>query len=128
MGRRITQSDCGECRQCATYCDRMIQPSTCVDSGCPYLYVYDDPLLGRRFMGCLNKVFAVEIDVDLFAAAERSRSGYGAVKMSGAPLRRCQFTVEQAFASDERCTNRRFFDAPDLGTDSVRAFDLRDRL
>ena len=69
----------------------------CVAAGCPALYHYDDPLTGRRFMGCLHKVFATEIDVELFQAAERTRGGFGAVKLAGAPLRRCQFHVERAF-------------------------------
>ena len=48
-------------------------------------------------MGCLHKVFATEIDVELFRAAERTKGGFGAVKLAGAPLRRCQFQVERAF-------------------------------
>ena len=63
----------------------------------PGLYQYDDPLSGRRYMGCLHKVFATEIDVALFEEAERTRTGYGAVKLAGAPLRRCAFQVERAF-------------------------------
>ena len=48
-------------------------------------------------MGCLHKVFATEIDVAMFEEAERTRAGFGAVKLAGAPLRRCDFRVEQAF-------------------------------
>ena len=48
-------------------------------------------------MGCLHKVFATEIDVALFEEAERTRTGYGTVKLAGAPLRRCAFQVERAF-------------------------------
>ena len=48
-------------------------------------------------MGCLHKVFATEIDVELFAQAERTPAGFGTVKLAGAPLRRCAFTVEQAY-------------------------------
>ena len=40
---------------------------------CPNLYAYDDPLSGKRYMGCLQGVFTAEIDVELFAEAERSR-------------------------------------------------------
>ena len=78
-------------------CDRVIRPATCVAAACPALYQYDDPLTGRRYMGCLHKVFATEIDVAMFEQAERTRSGYGAVKLAGAPLRRCEFQVERAF-------------------------------
>ena len=120
-----------ECRRCATYCDRVIRPATCVEAGCPSLYHYDEPVTGRRYMGCVHKVFATEIDVELFEQAERTRLGFGAVKLARLPLARCQFTVEQAFEHDPdgpRCVNRRFADLPDAGTDAVRAFDLRDRL
>jgi hypothetical protein len=127
MARAIRLTQVNECRQCATFCDRVIRPATCVAASCPALYQYDDELTGRRFMGCLHKVFATEIDVALFHEAERTRAGYGAVKLAGAPLRRCAFEVERAFDWGE-CVNRRFLDAPDAGADAIRAFDLRDRL
>ena len=131
MARMARRTKANECRQCSTFCDRVIKPSTCIASDCPALYQYDDPLSGRRYMGCLHKVFATEIDVALFEEAERTRTGYGAVKLAGAPLRRCAFQVEQAFdwrARANGCANRRFFDWPDAGADAIRAFDLRDGL
>ena len=105
MARAIRRTELNECRQCSTFCDRVIRPATCVAAACPALYQYDDPLTGRRYMGCLHKVFATEIDVALFEEAERTRAGYGAVKLAGAPLRRCAFQVEQAF--DWRARDRR---------------------
>ena len=110
MARAIRRTELNECRQCSTFCDRVIRPATCVAAGCPALYQYDDPLSGRRYMGCLHKVFATEIDVALFEAAERTRAGYGAVKLAGAPLRRCAFQVEQAF--DWRDADRRLHEPP----------------
>ena len=51
--------------------------------------------------------------------------------MAKAPLRRCAFSVEQAFdgrgLEAYRCVNKRFFDWPDDSADAVRAIDLRDR-
>jgi hypothetical protein len=132
MARMARKTTSNECRLCSTFCDRVIQPSSCVAAACPNLYEFDDPLSGRRYMGCLQKVFASEIDVRLFAEAERTRAGFGAVKLTGPPLRRCAFEVEQAYssaASDRpSCSNRRFFDAPDSGPDAIRAFDLRNGL
>lgn len=132
MARMVRRTEVNECRQCSTFCDRVIQPSSCVAAGCAFLYQYDDPLSGIRYMGCMQKVFATEIDVAMFEAAERTRAGFGAVKVAAPPLRRCQFEVEQAYAATEsegrRCVNRRFFDAPDTGPDALRAFDLRDGL
>ena len=41
-------------------------------------------------MGCMNKVFRAEIDVEAFEAAQRTRHGFGGVKMTGLPLPQCQ--------------------------------------
>jgi hypothetical protein len=132
MGRTLRRTEGTECRRCSTYCDRVIAPANCVAAGCSFLYSYDDPLSGRRFMGCVQKVFATEIDVAMFEAAERSRGGFGTVKLAREPLRRCGFSVERAvergFGEAFRCVNRRFFDYPDTGPDALRAFDLRDGL
>ena len=131
MARIIRRTEVNECRRCSTYCDRVIAPASCVADGCPYLYSYDDPLSGRRYMGCLQQVFSTEIDVELFREAERTRAGFGSVRLAGAPLKRCRFTVEQAYdgrgIEAYRCVNRRFFDWPDGGREAIRAFDLRDR-
>jgi hypothetical protein len=114
----------GECRQCRTFCDRMVEPRGCLEIRCPYLYSYLDPLSGGRYMGCMQKVFRAEIDMSHFEAAERS-GGYGGIKMTGDPLPQCQFRVEPAYEGGgpaHECVNPRFFDA-DQG-----AFDLRDAL
>ena len=125
MARIVRRTEINECRRCSTFCDRVIAPATCVADGCPNLYAYDDPLSGRRYMGCLQQVFATESD------AERTRAGFGTVRLANAPLRRCRFTVEQAYdgrgLEDFRCVNKRFFDWPDEAADAVRAFDLRER-
>jgi hypothetical protein len=131
MARIVRRADVNECRRCSTFCDRVIAPATCVADDCPWLYSYDDPLSGRRYMGCMQKVFATEIDVEMFRQAERTRAGFGTVRLANAPLRRCRFTVEQAYdgrgLAAYQCVNKRFFDWPDEAPDAVRAFDLRDR-
>ena len=128
MARMARRTQANECRQCGTFCDRVIKPSSCIAAECPALYQYDDPLSGRRYMGCLHKVFATEIDVELFAEAERTRAGFGVVKLAGQPRERCSFQIERAFADGDGCVNRRFFDWPEAAPGAVRAFDLRDRL
>src|SRR4051812_49483398 len=128
MARVARQKQVNECRQCSTFCDRVIKPSSCVAANCPALYQYDDPLSGRRYMGCLHKVFATEIDIELFEEAERSRAGYGVVKLAGAPRERCAFSIERAYPAFDDCVNRRFSDWPEAAPGAVRAFDLRDRL
>jgi hypothetical protein len=131
MARAVRRTEANECRRCAAFCDRVIAPATCVEADCPNLYAYDDPISRHRYMGCLQQVFTSEIDVDLFREAERTRPGFGTVRLAREPLARCAFSVEQAFVSDGSgdfaCVNRRFFDWPDQAPDAIRAFDLRDR-
>ena len=117
----------GECRQCRTFCDRLVEPRSCLELRCRYLYTYIDPLGGGRFMGCMRKVFRAEIDVAMFEAAEQS-GGYGGVKMTGEPLPQCQFRVEPAYergGPEHECVNPGFFDAEGW---PEAAFDLRDAL
>jgi hypothetical protein len=118
-----------ECRQCCSFCDRLVHPAGCIESGCAYLYVYDDEQSGRRYMGCLNKVFRGEIDLELFREAERTRHGFGGVRMSGSPLPQCRSSVERAYDGTGgafECVNPGFFGAPEPTPDA--AFDLRNRL
>lgn len=80
-------------------------------------------------MGCMNKVFRGEIDVEVFEEAQRTRHGYGGVKMTGAPIAQCKYTVEKAYDGNGNafgCVNPRFFDAPEEGDPFT--FDLRDAL
>ena len=124
-----TQS-AGECRRCSTFCDKLIEPRGCLELRCRYLYTYPDDLTGRRYMGCMRKVFKGEIDVDAFEAAERA-GGYGGLKMTGDPLPQCEFTIEPAYEGegpDFQCVNPRFFDCTDAGPNGLRVFDLRDAL
>ncbi len=128
MARIVRQTEANECRRCSAFCDRVIAPAACVAQACQFLYSYDEPLSGRRFMGCMQQVFATEIDVELFREAERTRAGFGTVRLAGRPLARCSFEVERAYeTSEQRCVNPRFYDWPDSGRDGIRAFDLRDR-
>jgi hypothetical protein len=124
-------TDGTECRQCCAFCDKVVHPRGCIEMDCPFLYTYEDERSGRRYMGCLQKVFGVEIDVDLFQRAERTRLGFGGVKAVRTPLPTCPFSVERSYEGSGDafdCVNRRFFDAPDLGLGSYRAFDLREQL
>src|SRR4051795_12693533 len=120
----------GECRECRTFCDKLIEPRGCLELRCGYLYSYVDSLSGTRYMGCVRKVFKGEIDIDAFEAAERS-GGYGGLKMTGQPLPQCQFRVEPSYEGGgpaHACVNPRFFDCSDGGPEGLRVFDLRDAL
>lgn len=120
-----------ECRKCCGFCDKLVDPAGCVAVGCPYLYEYKDELSDRRFMGCMQKVFEAEIDVDIFELASCTRAGYGGIKATRQPLSHCQFSVERAYQGEGdafRCVNRRFYDYPDTGPDGYRTRDLRSSL
>ena len=47
----------GECRQCRSFCDKMIEPRGCVELGCHYLYSYNDILTGVQYLGCMQGVY-----------------------------------------------------------------------
>ena len=128
MGRIARRTEACECRQCLTYCDRVIAPATCVAARCPSLSAYDDPLSGNRYMGCAHSVFASKIDVAMFEEAERGK-GYGTLKLAREPLARCAFGIEKAHERPEfHCRNRRFADFPETAPGAIRAFDLRQGL
>lgn len=117
----------GECRRCRAFCDKMVEPRGCIEIGCRYLYSYIDMLTGAQYVGCMQKVFGAEIELD----SVLEPGGFGGVKMTGDPLPQCQFTVERAFEGDGPaydCVNPRFFDCTDQGPEGLRAFDLRDAL
>ncbi|MBA3305679.1 MAG: hypothetical protein H0U25_07115 [Thermoleophilaceae bacterium] len=124
----INAADQHECRQCCTFCDRVLHPSGCIDSGCAYLYLFDDEETGHRFMGCMNKVFRAEIEVEAFEQAQRTRHGFGGVKMTGRPIAQCRTSVEKAYGGygePFECVNPGFFAKPDQVEEE---FDLRDIL
>jgi hypothetical protein len=122
----------GECRRCQSFCDKLVDPAGCIALGCRYLYSYEDQFSGGRYMGCMQKVFGAEIDMDAFELAEAGgRAGFGGIKMTGEALPHCQFTVERAYEGDGpgyECVNRSFFDCEHDGPEGVRAFDLRNAL
>ena len=79
-------------------------------------------------MGCLHKVFATEIDVELFARRSAAARASASSSSPAQPRERCAFSIERAFPDLDDCVNRRFFDWPEAAPGAVRAFDLRDRL
>ena len=117
-----------ECRRCDVHCDKVVYPAACIARSCPFVYAYRE--FGHTYMGCLQKVFKAEIDVELFREAELTRHGFGGVKMTGMPLPQCRTTVERAYDGyDEAfdCVNPGFFEKP-VPHEHESAFDLRDNL
>jgi hypothetical protein len=111
-----------ECRRCQVHCDKVVYPASCVDRACPFMYAFRER--GRTYIGCMQKVFEVEIDLELLQEAERRRGGFGAVKTNRRPLPMCDVEVSSCYESkgDELgCVNPEFFELPD-GKPSFRVF------
>jgi hypothetical protein len=120
-----TQTRVGECRRCRSFCDKMVEPRSCAELGCRFLYSFVDGLTGVQYVGCMQEVFAATVELDAILRP----GGFGGVKMTGEPLPHCPFAVERAYEGDGPgydCVNRRFFDCADGGAEGLRAFDLRD--
>ena len=111
-----------ECRRCDVHCDKVVYPGACLERGCPFVYAYEE--FGHTYMGCLQKVFDVEIDLDLLRAAESRRGGFGAVAAKRRPLPMCKVEVEACYEgrTDELgCVNPEFYELP-VGEPSFRVF------
>jgi hypothetical protein len=102
-----------ECRRCGVHCDKVVYPSACVARSCPFVYAYEEH--GHTFVGCMQKVFEAEIDLDMLLAAGRRREGFGAVRALRAPLPMCCADVEPCFARrlpELGCANPEFNELP----------------
>jgi hypothetical protein len=110
-----------ECRRCDVHCEKVVEPAACVAKACPFLYAYEAH--GHTYIGCMQKVFAVEIDLDLLEAAER-RGGFGAVRAVRRPLPMCHTGIESTYesrAGELGCVNPEFHELPD-GQPNFRIF------
>jgi hypothetical protein len=102
-----------ECRHCEVHCEKVVHPGGCLRTGCPFVYAYE--AWGHTYMGCMQKIFDVEIDLDLLQAAEAGRTGFGAVRARRAPLPMCEAEVVPCFGSREDelgCRNPEFHELP----------------
>jgi hypothetical protein len=116
-----------ECRRCDVHCDKVVYPSACLDRACPFVYAYEDH--GHTYIGCMQKVYAVEIDVDLLRAAESTNAGFGAIRAARKPLPMCRTEVEQCYSAREDdlgCVNPEFHELP-LGSPTFRIIALLER-
>jgi hypothetical protein len=96
------------CRRCVVRCDKVVYPSGCLESSCPRLYAHEED--GRTFVGCLDRVFAVEIDLGAFHAIQRAAAGFGALRAANEPHAFCRTDVDAAFGhrADGACRNPDF--------------------
>lgn len=113
FGLPLRAQDEVECRRCEVHCEKVVHPGACLARSCPFVYAYQ--AWGRTYMGCLQKVFDVEIDLELLEAAESERGGFGAVRMRRAPLPMCDVEVISCYGSREDelgCRNPEFHELP----------------
>lgn len=113
IGLPLRVQDEVACRHCDVHCEKVVYPGACVRMACPFVYAYE--AWGHTYMGCLQKVFDVEIDLDLLEAAEAGRGEFGAVRARRAPLPMCAVEVVETYAHrlDELgCRNPEFHELP----------------
>jgi hypothetical protein len=118
----LRPQDEAACRRCAVHCEKVVYPAACLERSCPFVYAYEEH--GHTFMGCLQKVFTAEIDLDMLRAAERRQEGFGAVRALRGPLPMCDAAVQETFANRENelgCVNPEFAELP-AGSPTFRVF------
>jgi hypothetical protein len=116
-----------ECRRCGVVCQKVIHPQRCLEQMCPFLYAHE--LFGRRYVGCMQKVFGAEIDLELLEKARRRRAGFGAIRAVRSPLPICGAEVERAYEHREEplgCINPEFHEPPEGAEIRIRVKDRRE--
>ncbi|MBA2476892.1 MAG: hypothetical protein H0V40_13170 [Actinobacteria bacterium] len=111
-----------ECRRCEVHCDKVVYPSACVARACPFLYAYEDH--GHTYIGCMQRVYTVEIDLHLLRTAEAKSEGFGAIRSSRKPLPMCRTEVESCYearSGELGCVNPEFWELP-VGSPTFRVF------
>ena len=110
------------CRRCEVHCDKVVYPGACLERSCPFVYSYEG--WGHTYVGCMQKVYDVEIDLDMLRAAEERKPGFGAIRAVRRPLPMCKAEVENTYEtrSDETgCVNPEFGELP-VGEPTFRVF------
>jgi hypothetical protein len=113
VGLPLRAQDEVACRHCDVHCEKVVYPGACLRTACPFVYAYE--AWGHTYVGCLHKVFGVEIDLELLEAAESGRAGFGAVRAQRAPLPMCEVEIVETYGSraDEiGCRNPEFHELP----------------
>jgi hypothetical protein len=124
------RTSAGSCRQCPISCERVVEPAGCIEAGCPRLYSHVRE--GRTWVGCMEGVYDVEIDLEGLRRMQRTKAGFGALRAAREPLPICRSEVERTFAhrGPAPCVNPDFLlsgaAAAYTVTASRRAGDHRD--
>ena len=118
----LRPQDAVECRQCEVHCDKVVYPSSCIARSCPFAYAYEEH--GHTFVGCMQKIYEAEIDLDMLRAAERRQVGFGAIRAMRQPLPMCKAEIESTYESrtnEQGCINPEFGELP-VGEPTFRVF------
>jgi hypothetical protein len=110
----LRPQDEAECRRCEVHCEKVVYPGACLERSCPFVYAYE--AFGHTYIGCMQKVYDVEIDLDLLRDLERRRAGFGAIKAKKLPLPMCKAEVERTYDSRSEelgCVNPEFSELPE---------------
>jgi len=103
-----------QCRRCEVHCDKVVYPSSCLERACPFVYAFEE--FGHTYIGCMQKVYGVEIDLELLSAAEARSGGFGAVRAFRRPLPMCHVEVEECYGAERAgelgCQNPEFHELP----------------
>jgi hypothetical protein len=114
-----------ECRRCDVHCDKVVYPSACLQRACPFVYAFHE--FGHTYIGCMQKVYSAEIDLELLRAAEARRDGFGAIRTVRGPLPMCRVEIEECFdaerAGELGCQNPEFHELP-LGSPTFKVVAL----
>jgi hypothetical protein len=112
-----------ECRRCEVHCDKVVYPSACVERACPFMYAYEE--FGHTYIGCMQRVYGVEIDLEMLREAEARGEGFGAMRTMRAPLPMCRVEVEECYGAERSgdlgCVNPEFHELP-VGTPTFKVF------
>jgi hypothetical protein len=109
----LRPQDAVDCRGCEVHCDKVVYPSSCLERSCPFAYAYEEH--GHTFIGCMQKVYEAEIDLEMLRMAERRREGFGAIRAIRAPLPMCRSEIEPCYehrAGALGCVNPEFKELP----------------
>jgi hypothetical protein len=118
----LRPQDAVDCRGCEVHCDKVVYPSSCLERSCPFVYAYEEH--GHTFIGCMQKIYETEIDLDLLRMAERRRDGFGAVRAIRVPLPMCRSEIEECYehrTGELGCVNPEFKELP-AGSPTFRVF------
>ncbi len=96
-----------ECRECSAICEKVVYPAECLSANCRYLYSFKST---AHLLRLHREGLHHEIDLERFDDIERTKGGFGVVKMVRQPLEQCAVAVQSCYQCAEvpMCRNMYF--------------------